>query len=219
MKRGLYTFFVFIYSIVLSGQSENEPRTMSVGYTLHKAGDVSVALSPDILFNTPNGTQLAGGLKLRMFIGKRFSFDTDLVLSRDYVHLGPGLIGIPIWISLFRPGIFSGEQENTLSDLLTMGLLMLLTAEHTAYHIPVKESADISPYVSAVRLKQANKYGNSDSSDDNGVQFCFAIGLEVNKYFKRFILSPYAEYDIGYSNHISGFNTGIYCGYYFPTRY
>jgi hypothetical protein len=57
-------------------------------------------------------------------------------------------------------------------------------------------------------------------SDVNFVseQFSFASGLQINKYFGRFVLSPYAEYNIGYEDHISGFNIGVYCGIYFPGK-
>jgi len=43
----------------------------------------------------------------------------------------------------------------------------------------------------------------------------FASGVQLNKYFGRFVLSPYAEYNIGYRNHIPGYNIGVYCGVHF----
>ena len=212
MKRSLITLFVFLFSLVLFGQLKIEQIDQIYNsQTIHSSGDASVSISPNILFNTPNGTQLAGGLKLRMYISKRFSFDSDLVLGYDYAHFGIGLIGLPIWCLFFRDGLKASENQ-TISGLVAFGLIMLISAEHTAYHIPLKNNTDLSPYISVLRLK---KTYNHDLDRD---QAAFAFGIEVNKYFKRFILSPYAEYNIGYLDHRSGFYTGVYCGYYFPLK-
>jgi hypothetical protein len=40
---------------------------------------------------------------------------------------------------------------------------------------------------------------NSKNSDGVESAACFAAGLEVIKYFKRFVLSPYVDYCTGYS--------------------
>lgn len=212
MKRSLITLFVFLFSLVLIGQIKIEQIDQIYNsQTIHSSGDASVSVSPNILFNTPNGTQLAGGLKLRMYISKRFSFDSDLVLGYDYAHFGIGLIGLPIWYIFFREGLKPSENQ-TISGIVAVGLLMFISAEHTAYHIPLKNNTDLSPYISLLRLK---KTYNHDLDRD---QAAFAFGIEVNKYFKRFILSPYAEYNIGYLDHRSGFYTGVYFGYYLPLK-
>jgi len=212
MKRSLITLFVFLFSFVLFGQLKIEHIDQIYNsQTIHSSGDASVSISPNILFNTPNGTQLAGGLKLRMYMGKRFSFDSDLVLGHDYAHFGMGLIGLPIWYIFISHGLEASENQ-TITNIVLVGLLMLASAEHTAYHIPLKNNADLSPYISVLRLKKS--YNPDYDPDKAG----FAFGFEVNKYFKRFILSPYAEYNIEYSNHRQGFYTGVYCGYYFPIK-
>ena len=92
---------------------------------------------------------------------------------------------------------------------------MVLSAEHVAYHIPVNSTLDISPFMSLLRYKVSYKYGDYSNTKYAGEQFSFALGLEINKYLNRFQLSPYVEYNVGYADHISGFNTGVYCGYYF----
>jgi hypothetical protein len=212
MKRSLLTIFIFIVPILLYGQVKIESSNqISNRQTSHSSGDVSVSLSPNILFNTPNGTQLAGGLKLRMFVGKRFSFDSDLMLGYDYAHFGFGLIGLPIWYVFIKEGLKPSENQ-TISGIIAVGVMMLISAEHTAYHIPVKNNTDLSPYISVLRLKKSFK------PDNVGDQAAFAFGFEVNKYFNRFILSPYVEYNIGYSDHRPGFYTGVYCGYYFSLK-
>jgi hypothetical protein len=48
--------------------------------------------------------------------------------------------------------------------------------------------------------------------------FCFATGLELNKYYKRFLLAPYLEFNIGYQDHVPGMNAGTYCGMFFPNK-
>jgi hypothetical protein len=78
----------------------------------HVFGDITISVSPNLLFNTPNVFQMAGGLKLRMFMGKRVSFDTDIVFGRDYVHGGPGIIGIPAWILVFGSNNIESEDNS-----------------------------------------------------------------------------------------------------------
>lgn len=185
-------------------------------YSPHAYRDFSVSASPNLIFNTPNGTQLAGGLKLRMFAGKRFSFDSEFLAGRDFVQFGPGLIGIPIWLLAFSGDNDGGEYS--LSDLAVMAALVLLSTEHFSYHIPVNSSMDLSPYVSLLRLENTYRRGKLPEPDMNEFQAGFGVGLELNKYFNRFLLSPYIEYNRAYSTRAPGFNAGVYFGYYFYTR-
>jgi hypothetical protein len=213
MKLFLVTCFSFLFSLALSGQEPNEFIIGPSTRTNHSFRDFNIAISPDLLFNTPNGLQLAGGIKAKMFLGKRFSFDADLVFGRNYIHGSLGIIGIPIWLLI--PGFSYDSDETTFSELLTIGALMLLTAEHTSYNIPTNNNIDISPYVSLLRLRESSKIGDYNNPEVTNQQACFAAGLEINKYFKKFLLAPYAEYTIGYADHISGFNAGVYFGMYF----
>jgi hypothetical protein len=213
MKKFLLALTIILSPVELSGQLQNEPGNQVPGQITHSFKDISISLSPNVLFNTPNGTQIAGGLKMRMFLGKRFSVDSELILGNDYTLAGPGLIGIPAWLLGFS---FGDEEGGTFSDLFVAGLLILVTAEHTAYHIPLNNSMELSPYISLLRLKQTYKYGYYDHPDVTEDQACFGFGLEANKYFNKFVLSPYVEFNMGYTDHRPGINTGIYFGYYFP---
>jgi hypothetical protein len=217
MKTLLFTMLIIVLPAGLFSQSQTDPKEWSLGNNGHKFRDASISISPDILFNAPNGTQFAGGLKLRMFFSKRVSFDADLVIGRGYTHFGLGLIGLPVWYIVSKP---SGNtfHNQSLSDFLATAAVMVLSLEHTAYHIPVTKDFEISPYVSVLRFKSLND--NEPNNDPDGKEFqpAFAAGLEVNKYFKKFVLSPYAEYNIGYNDHIPGFYTGIYCGIYLPGK-
>jgi hypothetical protein len=218
MKKLLLIFSIFLFSVVLVAQIQDEPEQLNSGKTVHSKKDVSISASPDILFNTLNGNIIAGGLKLRVFVGKRFSFDSDIMFGRHFIQLAPGIIGIPAILLGYELGFGSEEGDNTFAEFLIMGVLMVLSVEHFAYHIPVKGYIDISPYVSLLRFRQFTNVANSENADGVEGSACFAVGLEVNKYFKKFILSPYADYSIGYSGPIRGFTCGINFGYYFSYK-
>jgi hypothetical protein len=214
MKRTLLLLIVILIMPVIHCQMI-ETIDRVTDRTNHSFGEFSFAASPSLLTHTPNGVQFAGGIRMRMFLSKRISFDSDIVFGRDYIHAGPGLIGIPVWI------IASGrnaETELSLSDFLFVAAAMILSAEHTSYHIPVRNKTDISPYVSLLRYKSSYEYGHYSDVNRDDEQFSWALGLEINKYFKRFVISPYAELNVGYADHVPGVNTGIYLGFFFPGR-
>jgi hypothetical protein len=214
MKKYCLIFSLFLVSSLLYAQvSEIQGHKIS-GQIIHYKKDVSISLSPNILFNTPDGRIIAGGMQIRMFVGRRFSFDSDLMIGRDFLQLGPGIFGLPALLLGYNWSFGTDEEDNTFTEFLVMGIAVLLSAEHFSYHFPVTNNTEISPYVSLLRYRNfgnaKNGYGESSA--------CFAVGCEVNKYFKRFILSPYMDYTIGYSSPINGFTTGINCGYYLPGR-
>jgi hypothetical protein len=214
MKKLLLIFSLILFPAGLFAQIQDESERLNSGQTVHSKRDVSISASPNILFNTLNGTLMAGGLKLRVFAGERFSFDTDMMFGRNFVQLAPGIVGLPAILLGYELGFGSGEEDNTFTEFLIMGALILLSVEHFAYHIPVKYYTDISPYVSLLRFRQFTNVTNSENTDGFENSACFAVGLEVNKYFKKFVLSPYADYSIGYSGPIRGFTCGINFGYY-----
>jgi hypothetical protein len=221
MKK-LLAFFLLISTCLIS-YSQFEYYKSDSTKTHHMAGDLNFSASPNILFNTPNGTQAAAGIKLQLFISKRFSLDADIVFGRDYLHLGPGALGIPIILlagrSMMRDdGIALGEGGSSMTDILFYVAAMALSFEHISYHIPLKNKTDIAPYVSFLRYKSAYMYGNHSDPDFIGEQLSFTSGVQINKYFGRFVLSPYTEFNVGYKDKIPGFNTGVYCGINFPGK-
>ncbi len=179
----------------------------------HMYKDVIISASPDVLFNTPNRLQFAGGLKLRMYLGKSFSFESHIIVSRSYLVAGPGLIGIPIWIF----GLLNNE-ENTFSEFLVGAALALMSAEHTSFHIPAGKSTELSPYVSLLKFKQAYVHGTYNDPGIHTQQACLSVGISADNYLKRFVFSPYIEYNYGYADHKSGINAGIWFGYYFYSK-
>jgi hypothetical protein len=218
MKKLLFTFSIFLFSAALVAQIQDKPEELNPGLTVHSKKDFSISASPDILFNTPNGNIIAGGIKLRVFVGKRFSFDSDVMFGQNFMQLSPGVIGIPAILLGYELGFGSDEEDNSFAEFLIMGALMVLSVEHFAYHIPVKGYIDISPYMSLLRFRQFTNVANSENADGIEGSACFAAGIEVNKYFKKFILSPYADYNVGYSGPIHGFTCGINFGYYFSYK-
>jgi hypothetical protein len=179
----------------------------------HTAGQAILSVSPDLLLNTPNGTQLAGGIKFQLFLGKRLSIDADLVIGKDYYHFGPGVIGVPL--ALFALGTDEEFSFDNFSDFLISLAVIALSFEHLSYHIPVRTDLDISPYISVLRYKSSSKHTDLSDPDFISDQLSFATGVQVYKYFGRFVLSPYGEYNLGYKDLASRFNLGVYLGYYF----
>jgi len=216
-SRSLVFWFILITSN-LAGYSQFEFYDPEATKTQHHAGDFIISASPDVLFNTPNGTQFAGGLKIKAFISKRISVESDIVFGRDYVHAGPGLIGIPVGLLTFGYGSGDGEGAQSLEEFLFYLGAIVLSFEHMAYNIPLQKNVDISPYVSLLRFKSAYENGNDSNPAFAGEQVSFAAGIEVEKYFGRFVLSPYAEFNVGYTDHLAGYNVGVYCGILFPVK-
>ena len=177
----------------------------------HRSGQSILSFSPTVLLNTPNGVQLAGGVKFQLFLGKRLSIDADLVISKDYLHLGPGLIGLPI--GLF--GLSFDDEEGPVQSFLLSVAAIALSFEHISYHIPVNTDLDISPYVSLLRYKSSYEHNNNSDPDFIRDQLSFASGVQINKYYGKFVFSPYCEYNVGYRYFDSRFNVGIYLGIYF----
>ncbi len=208
----LYTRLIFAQdTLIYSDLPWDRPEKASRIEHMYK--DVIISASPDVLFNTPNGLQFGGGLKLRMYLGKNVSFESHLIFSKSYLIAGPGLVGLPIWIF----GLLNSE-ENTFTEFLAGAALALLSAEHISFHIPAGGSTELSPYISLLKLKQSYVHGTFSDPGTDPQQICLSTGLSLDKYFKRFVFSPYIEYNYGYTDHKSGINAGIWFGYYFYSK-
>jgi len=214
MKNLLIISVLILYSGSLFSQSKNETEPQSLKFTTHSPGDVSISLSGSKLFNNPYEPVVAGGFKMRIFVGKRISFDADLLVGKDYIHFGPGIFGLPLWF--FGTKLFNSDDDSLDGGGFFGLIMMILSAEHVAYHFPIQNSTDVSPFVSMLRFKQLNIDDINVAKEDNYAHASFVAGFEVNQYFKRFMLSPYMEYNIAYDGYFQGFNFGINLGYYFP---
>ncbi|WP_167608477.1 hypothetical protein [Maribellus sediminis] len=222
MIRILYILIIMSFSSCsLNAQDESLFTDYStVQPSFHHKRDFSIFLSTAYLSaNHPYNSTLSGGLKMRMFLGERFSFDSGFLIGKDHAEWGWGLLGIPIWM-LGAGFIYDDEGYfNTgLIEILLVGAVMLLSAEHVAYHIPVHDQLEISPYVSLLRMKEFSDVANADITDGYVGATCFALGIEANTYFKKFVVSPYIDYNIAYSGDFRGLNFGINLGYYIPSK-
>jgi len=182
----------------------------------HGKGQSMLLASPTVLLNTPKGVQVAGGIKYQLFISERFSMDADFVIGKDYWHLGPGLLGLPLGL------LFLSESSEINSDTWLTFLFgvaaVALSFEHISYHIPVNSNLDISPYVSLMRYKSSHANYNRSDTTFVGEQLSFATGMQINKYNGRYVFSPYVEYNLGYKDLASRFNVGVYFGLYFARK-
>jgi hypothetical protein len=218
MKKQLLIAFLLLTCSCFVTFSQFEYYKPDSTANKHKAGDFIMSVSPNLLMNTPNGMQIAGGIKIQVFISKRFSLDGDLVFGRDYLHVGPGLVGIPLGILVLSTGGNSENFGDSFTGVIFGALAVVSGFEHISYHIPLSNNLDLAPYISLLRFKYSYEYGNYSNPDFISEQLCFASGIQLNKYFGRFVLSPYAEFDVGYKDHAPGFNIGAYFGIYFKSK-
>jgi len=212
MKSLLFISTLLFLSVALWGQDAQEQEPQPIIHSLHSPGDVSISLSGNTLLNNPYESVFSGGFKMKIFVGKRISFDADMLVGKDYTHFGPGIIGLPLSLLFLGPHLFASGNKLSGGGGMFVLIMMILSAEHIAYHFPVKGNIDISSFVSFLRFKQLN----IAEQEDNYSHTSFVAGLELNQYFKRFVLSPYVEYNIAYDGYMKGFNVGLNLGYYFP---
>jgi hypothetical protein len=199
MKTTFLTLLIFI-SALLPGQAQK---------MIHSPGDKSIEVSPDYITTHGRSPIFGGGIKFRLFITERISFDGDWVIGDGYNHLELASIGIPMWCLLYN---LDPIPENA-SYLFFKWVAIIISVEHITYHIPLNKNIDISPSIFIWKFKTLNQ-----PDFNKGGQETFGIGIEINKYFKNFVLAPYAEYNVTYSDLRSGFTTGIYFGLYLPNR-
>lgn len=214
---GSLTLCALFCLFVIDCYSQAGPEEFNRPYSA-ELGDFRIGLSPVLLGNTPNDLQFGGSIYLRAYVGKYLSFDTDLCISSNYIHAGPGIFGIPLAIIFMNSFLYPNEEdegmelsEDGIVSFLIRISIALLSVEHVSGHIPVYKDLEISPYVSLLRYR--SQYSNSGEMPENRSpeQFCFATGLSIDKIFGRFVLSPYIEYNIGYRDKISGYIAGIDC--------
>jgi hypothetical protein len=181
----------------------------------HQYGDMQLSLSPNIIVNPESGVRAAGGINFQIFLGRNFSLDADLLIGKNYIHGGPGVIAIPFWLFFFSASEPFLEDAGSIENLFIMVAVGILSLEHTSYHIRLSDDLEISPYISLLRYRIDLR--KTENHTQNG-QFVFATGIHIDKYIGRFYISPYAEYNIGYRDKLSGFNTGVGIGISFAGK-
>ena len=129
-------------------------------YSRHFSGEKKISVSPNVLASPDFGVKLAGGIKFQVFLGKKISLDADLIIGRDYIAGGPGIIALPFWLLFFDQSGFEVEGDSGFEGFLIMVAAGILSFEHISYHIPLKNDLEISPYVSLLRFKQFTLFEN-----------------------------------------------------------
>jgi hypothetical protein len=188
---------------------EQQPEKMG----RHESGDKLVSISPNVIIQPELGVRAAGGMNFQIFLGKKVSLDADLLVGKNYVHAGPGVIALPFWLLLFSSSDSFEDQD--IKNFFIMVALGVLSLEHTSYHFRLDDNLELSPYISFLRYRINHIVTETKSKDE---QFVFATGIHINKYLGRFFISPYAEYNIGYNDKLSGFNAGVGIGMSFIAK-
>jgi hypothetical protein len=214
MESLLLSLGILIFSDIMVVKAQVEVDSLASGLTVHSTRDFSISASTCLLLNSPNGNVFSAGLKIRAFVGKRFSFDSEILFGKNFMQIGPGIIGIPALLFSDGIGFGSDEGEQSFQEFLIISALIVLSAEHFTYHIPAKNNTDISPYVSLLRFRQFTNVPGSQNADGVVGSACFGAGLEINKYLNNFIISPYIDYSSAYSGAFRGITCGINLGYY-----
>ncbi len=203
----------FISSLGFAQEAVGKERIMKPGVL----GDASIGFSPIFLGNTANGSQFGGSVNMQIYLAKWFSLDADLAFSKNYVHLGPGTIALPVWMVMMLTGPGDGVDLNreSISMAFFVAAITIMSLEHFSIHIPTGPKSDLSPYMSLLRFRSSYPLEVSLPGTRTYDQFCFATGVKLDNYLGRFLVSPFMEYNIGYKDHISGFIGGLTCSYGF----
>lgn len=215
----LIGLLLFISSRIFSQfdyyKPESKEQKREINSDRHFAGEMKLSISPNLVMNPDIGVKAAGGLGFQIFLSKRISLDADLVIGRKYFQGGPGVIAIPFWMLCLTDSGFEIADRDSFTIFLAMIVAGVLSFEHMSYHIPLENNWELSPSISMLRYKQVDYESLSPDFNSFSGQFSFAAGLRADKYFGRFFISPYFEYNIGYKDGISGINTGAGFGYCF----
>jgi hypothetical protein len=208
----LFILFLCLLPVILVRAQDNKNDTTQ--YSLNKGGDFIIEISPNISTNNIAGSRFAGGANFEYFVSRRVNFNAYLFIGNGFGHLNLSVITLPIFI-LFMNQNSTSEIEN-LEDLVIKILLILTVFENPSIHFPVSSSSDFSLNTSPLRIKWDEK--TKSVSKDENVQLAFAAGIRYNKYFGRFVLSPYGEFSFGYSDFTPEINTGIHFGLFIPGK-
>jgi hypothetical protein len=187
----------------------------SLQTSLHAPGDMIVEISPNIITNNIEGSRFAGGFNFEYFVSRRVNFNGYLFIGNGFGHLNLGLLTLPAFVLLGSKG--PGTEIHSFQDFVLMVVLLVTVFENPSIHFPVSSGSDFSLNVSPLRIIWDKV--KTDASKGTQAQMAFAAGIRYNKYFGRFVLSPYGEFCFGYSDFNPGINAGIHLGLYIPDKF
>ena len=137
--KALFLLLLPVLCAFMAYSQNSFPEELTATPPRHQAGDFYIGAAPVYYSNSVvNSSAMAIGIKSKIYLGNRVSFDGDLVLSEDYWHMAIGFL--PICLNfLFQ-----------LTDDEVSILLLLFSFGQLAIHFPIANQAEISPYVGFV---------------------------------------------------------------------
>jgi len=208
--KRLTTFLLFFILILLQLKSQDlvyEGKDIPFTYSPR---DFILELSPNYVYREDVFPSITGSINMQYFVARNVSINGNLSVGQDYIHFGPGLLGIP----LMSLGGFRNWLE--IDEFLMLLIIMVGSFENTSFHFPVGSNLDISPYFSLLRFQYLYE---PPTSRYNDFSLSFALGSRLNIFFSdHWMISPYLEYTRTYLSGLDGLQGGIYIGYYFRSR-
>lgn len=197
--KALFVLLLPVLCAFIAYSQNSSPEELTATPPRHQAGDFYIGATPVYYNNSVvNSSGMAIGIKSKIYLGNRVSFDGDLVLSEDYWHMAIGFL--PICLNfLFQ-----------LTDDEVSILLLLFSFGQLAIHFPIANQAEISPYVGLGRYSNIADWEDMPKSTEIN---SFVIGVELNRYCKQFVVSPFVEYSHFYRKPMQSIQFGVYLAY------
>jgi hypothetical protein len=231
MRRILLISILIVICANLSAQDVHNLNSHKKSSLSLKIGDFGIYPVAQYSFmNKSFGALPVGGAKIRMFYSDRFSFDSDLMFGQNIVRFGAGIAGLLMWIGNIQINTPHDDLRTAFARNLFLCGILLMGCEHFSYHHPIGDFAYISPYISLLRIEHMTKIQDTEptfatpelqKAIDRGepVQIAnFALGIELNHYFKKFLVSSFMDFQVAYNTNRYGLNFGISLGYIFARK-
>lgn len=202
--------------ILLPARRSTAQDSVSVNsiQTINQPSDIIVELSPVLISVNRDNPSFGGGLNLQYYISKRVNLNGYLVISGKYGHFNLGIISVPLLIAFESP---EGIGSENLEEFLLQLLLLVTVFENPSFHIPLNASTDFSVYAGVLRFIFDERNIPAGSTDNNSFLACY-FGLRLNRYFGRFVLTPYGEVSFRYRDFSPSVNAGLHLGYLIPGK-
>ena len=207
MTKYFYMGVFWLFSLPgLTQQVVNSDST----YSLNGPGDIHLQVSPDLMFFNGSDMKFAGGLKLEYFFSRKIGFNGVLTIGNNCGYFNMGIISIPIFLILKGPDEVEFES---FEEFLLRLLLIVTVFESPAIHFPINDRSDISLNLSVLRFRWT-----PEEVESNTIQVAAAAGLQINLQIGKFMLSPFGDVSVGYSDFKSVITTGVLFGPIFKSR-
>lgn len=170
--------------------------------------DLIVAGEYGLLHYSPTTIQ-AYGLDFRYFVSDNISFNSRIVIGKDYFH-------IPVLTLITIYGLVSGNSCTFDIDDSCMPVLFLLLSEGATYHLKINENFALSAYINPLGFDYI--YGLKKETDqdlEKKIYITCAAGMRYNFVYDQWVVSPYIDYRKIYYSDYEGYGFGINVGWKF----